>query len=294
MKVLITGISGYLGSRLAAALSDSAEVYGIVREPLKTTYLPKSLRDKLTLLVYDGGGESVLAALEQSRPEIVFHLAAHYTGAHDLATVSALTESNLHFGCCLLEAMSAVGCRRLVYAATSMAYRLGKGYLPLNLYAATKQAFSDLVSFYTDAGMIDAASVMLSDTYGPKDRRPKVLNLIRQAVLENKPIALTRGQQVFDLLYVDDVVNGLCCAAAATENPSASHQFFQLSSQAPLSLKETVEQMLQVNHLTLHADWGGRAEPERQISRQVKVCPPPPGWTQQISLQDGFKRFWKE
>ncbi len=294
MRVLITGITGYLGSRLANALSVANEVYGIVREPLKTTYLPHSLRDKLTLFVYDGSGESVLSALEQSRPDVVFHLAAHYTGAHDLAAVSALTESNLHFGCCLLEAMSIAGCRRLVYATTVMAYYTGEEYHPLNLYAATKQAFSDLVAFYTDTGRMNAASVMLSDTYGPGDHRPKVLNLIRQAILENRPMALTSGRQIFDLLYVDDVISGLCCAAGTMEKPRTSHQFFQLSSQNPFSLKETVELMVKVNQLTFQGRWGERSDPERQITQKVNVYPSPPGWRQRVSLEEGVKRVWNE
>lgn len=294
MRILITGVTGFLGSRLAAALCASEEVCGIVRQPLNTAYLRPPLRDKLTLLPYDGSTESLRKALEQSRPELVFHLAAHYTGAHTPDAVRALTESNLWFGCSLLEAISAAGCRRLVYATTSMTHRTGQEYRPLNLYAATKQAFADLVAFYTDAGLIHAAGVMLSDTYGPGDCRPKVLNLIRQAILENQPMALTSGRQVFDLLHVNDIVSGLHCAAAATENPAAPHQLFQLRSHAPLSLRETVDLMCRVNHLTFRANWGGKPEPERQICRQVAVYPPPPGWAQRIPLEEGLQDFWKK
>ncbi len=294
MKALITGVTGYLGSRLAARLAGNCEVYGLVRQPLKTTYLPQEVLGGLTLLSYDGSGESLLAALEISQPDIAFHLAAYYTGAHDLAAVSALTASNLYLGSCLLEAMNVTGCRKLVYAVTSMAYWQGENYQPLNLYAATKKAFSDIVEFYTDAGYVEAASVMLSDTYGPDDQRPKVLNLIRQAILEKRSMDLTSGRQIFDLLYVDDVVDGLIQAAKALENPPAAHQFFQLNSENPLSLRETVELMLKVNHLKFEANWGGRPEPERQIYKPAKVYPPPPGWAQRVSLEKGLKRFWTE
>ena len=190
--------------------------------------------------------------------------------------------------------MNVTGCRKLVYAVTSMAYWQGENYQPLNLYAATKKAFSDIVEFYTDAGYVEAASVMLSDTYGPDDQRPKVLNLIRQAILEKRSMDLTSGRQIFDLLYVDDVVDGLIQAAKALENPPAAHQFFQLNSENPLSLRETVELMLKVNHLKFEANWGGRPEPERQIYKPAKVYPPPPGWAQRVSLEKGLKRFWTE
>ena len=67
-KVLITGITGYIGSQLAQALTANCTVYGLVRQPLNEAYLTSELREKLILLPYDGHGESVLAALEVSRP----------------------------------------------------------------------------------------------------------------------------------------------------------------------------------------------------------------------------------
>ena len=114
-RVLITGATGYIGSRLAGALTQDCAVYALVRQPLNEAYLTPELRDRLTLLPYDGGGESVAAALAESRPETVYHLAAHYTAAHDMESITKLVDSNLLLGAYLLEAMSMAGCRRLVY-----------------------------------------------------------------------------------------------------------------------------------------------------------------------------------
>ena len=108
-RVLITGATGYIGSRLAGALTQDCAVYALVRQPLNEAYLTPELRDRLTLLPYDGGGESVAAALAESRPEAVYHLAAHYTAAHDMGSITKLVESNLLLGAYLLEAMSMAG-----------------------------------------------------------------------------------------------------------------------------------------------------------------------------------------
>lgn len=291
-KVLITGVTGYIGSHLARALLPDCQVYGLVRQPLNDTYLTPELREQIVFLPYDGGGESVMAALEASRPEIVYHLAACYTTAHDMQAISQLLSSNLALGAGLLEAMSAVRCRRLVYATTVTTHRTGAEYRPLTLYAATKQAFSDLVEFYASAGLLNAAALALPDTYGPGDQRPKVLNLIRQAIQDGTPLSLTSGRQIYDTVYIDDVVRGFVQSAAALERTNAAHSFFQLSGAAPRSLRDTVGLMLRVNGLSFQANWGGRPDPEDLSEIPVRIYPAPPGWKPQVLLEDGLRRFW--
>lgn len=291
-KVLITGITGYIGSRLARALVEHCTVYGLVRQPLNETYLAPELREKLTLLPYDGHGESVFAALKASCPDVVYHLAAHYTAAHDMRTIPRLLESNVTFGTYLLEAMNTVHCCRLVYATTVTTYCAGGKYQPLTLYAAAKQAFSDLVEYYTGTGALSAAAVALSDTYGPGDRRPKVLNLIRQAILQETALDLTSGRQIYDAVYIDDVVQGFFGAAAVLEQPGPAHRFFQLSAARPRSLRETAELMLAVNGLNFQANWGGRPDPDHMPDCPMRVFPPPPGWRPHVTLEEGLRRFW--
>ena len=45
-RVLITGITGYIGSHLARALLPEWEVYGLVREPLNLEYL-EDIQEKI-------------------------------------------------------------------------------------------------------------------------------------------------------------------------------------------------------------------------------------------------------
>ena len=293
-KVLITGVTGYIGSNLARILCPTCKVYGVVRQPLNETYLTPELRKNLTLLPYDGRGESVLAALETCRPDMVYHLAACYTTAHDIQAIHRLIDSNLTFGTHLLEAMHAVGCRRLVYATTVTTHYTGFEYRPLTLYAATKQAFSDLAAYYTGSSRMSAAAVALSDTYGPCDQRPKVLNLIRQSILTGAPLNLTSGRQIYDAVYIDDVVRGFVQAAVSLERTDVAHQFFQLSALEPKSLRNTVELMLQVNHLKFQANWGERPDPDYVPKAPPHIFPAPPGWRPLVTLEEGLRRFWED
>lgn len=292
--VLITGITGYIGSRLARTLLPDCQIYGLARQPLNDAYLTQELREKIVFLPYDGSGESVMEAMETSRPDAVYHLAACYTTAHDMPAVIQLLNSNLALGTYLLEAMCAARCRRLVYTTTVTTHCTGAEYRPLTLYAATKQAFSSLVEYYTSAGLLNAAALALPDTYGPGDRRPKVLNLIRQTVLSSAPLDLTSGRQIFDTVYIDDVVRGLVTTAAALEHTNTAHSFFQLFGAAPRSLRDTVDLMLRVNGLTYQVNWGGRPDPEYLTETPIRIYPAPPDWKPQVLLEDGLRRFWND
>lgn len=293
-RVLITGVTGYIGSQLAQRLSAECAVYGLVRQPLNETYLTPELQRNITLLPYDNSGESVIAALEASRPDVVYHLAACYTTAHDIQTIPKLISSNLTFGAYLLEAMYVVSCQRLVYATTVTTHYTGFEYQPLTLYAATKQTFSDFAAYYTGLGKTSAAAVALSDTYGPCDQRPKVLNLIRQSILTGTPLDLTSGRQIYDAVYIDDVVQGFIQAAVSLESTDIAHHFFQLSALEPKSLRNTVELMLRVNHLNFQANWGGRPDPDYIPEAPLRIFPAPPGWKPLVILEEGLRRFWED
>lgn len=290
-RILITGITGYIGSNLARRLLPECEVYGLVREPLNLTYL-EDIQGQIHFVYYDGTYESMSEVVNVSQPELVYHLATYYTGAHGGEHIPKLIRSNITLGTYLLEAMADWGCSALVNASTVMAHYQGEEYRPLNLYAATKQAFSDLLAYYTDTGLVRAVTLVLSDTYGPNDQRPKILNLIQKAVQSGERLALSDGGQDYDLVHIDDVTRAFQMAGKQLlQNPGWKDETFQINAGELLTLRETVEYMLRINHAELNAGWGERSSPEREIRRAVRLYPSLPGWQPEISLESGMKHF---
>lgn len=287
-KILLTGITGYLGSSLAKKLLSEHEVYGLVREPVNLTYL-QEIQNGVTLLPFDGTAKSVSQAMEQVQPELVYHMATHYTGSHAMQQVEQMLCANVTFGAYLLEAMAEQGVRKLIYTTTVMEHYQGETYNPLNLYAATKRAFFDLMCYYAQAGFLEFGTVVLSDTYGPKDKRGKILNLIRQAAEKGESIDLSDGQQDYALVYVDDVTRALYLAGQQLCAGQWKNQTYQVIPKEILSLRETVECMKQVCNMKVQTNWGVRSTPERDMRKAVVLYPPVPGWEAEISLKKGLK-----
>lgn len=289
-RVLITGITGYIGAHLARNLLPDCEVCGLVREPRNLEYLG-DIQSSIRFVRYDGTYACMEAAIEASQPDLVYHLAAYYTGGRSPEQLTNLLNANIVLGAHLLEAMAEHKIPALVWASTVMAHYLGEPYCPLNLYAATKQAFSDLLAYYTDAGLLRAVTLVLSDTYGPGDHRPKILNLIRNAAETGEKIDLSTGTQDYDVVYIDDVISAFRIAGEQLLQGEYQDAAFQIVPDCPLTLRETVEKMLQVNRLTLNAGWGERPASQREITKKIRLYPSLPNWKACVSLEEGLRKM---
>ena len=292
-RALITGITGYIGSNLARRLLPGWEVCGLVRQPLNLEYIA-DIAPRIEMFRYDGTYDSMDAAIAACRPDLVYHLAAYYTGAHGGQETPKLIDSNITFGAYLLEAMLACGVPSLAYATTYMTHYQGADYCPVNLYAATKQAFSDLLAYYTDSGLLRAATLVISDTYGPGDHRPKVLNVVKRAVKTGEKVTFSSGNIPYDVIHIDDAVSAFRLAGERLLRGGFRNDIFQVVPDSPLSLRETVELMLRVNHLTLNAGWGERPAAEREMSELIRLYPTPPGWVPQMSLEEGLRSLCRD
>jgi GDP-4-dehydro-6-deoxy-D-mannose reductase len=121
VRLLITGITGFVGSHLAElALSRGAEVVGALRWRSNTTHI-EHLRDRLTLI--NGDLRDVLSVrglIDQSRPDAIVHLAAQsFVGASwdapsETLITNAVSQTNI------LEAVRQMqhSCRVLVIGSS--------------------------------------------------------------------------------------------------------------------------------------------------------------------------------
>lgn len=77
MNVLITGINGFSGSHLAEYLLDKHNIYGTIRGRCRQTNFIDHIKDKIHLLECDlKDNNSVYATIQDSQPDIIYHLAA--------------------------------------------------------------------------------------------------------------------------------------------------------------------------------------------------------------------------
>lgn len=287
---LVTGATGFVGSHLTRRLlRDGWSVHAVVREG--KTFPAMSGFAEVRQHAYDGTLDSVLGAMEQARPRVVFHLASLFIAQHQPGDLDRLLASNVLFGAQLLEAMAAAGATRLVNTGSSWQHFRGPEYQPVNLYAATKQALEDIIRYYVDAHGLRCITLKLFDTYGPEDRRPKLLNLLLEAARTGEPLGLSPGEQIVDMTYVDDVVEAFLVASRmVVEGRGPACQAFAVSGGERVSLRDLVKIWEEVLGAPIPVTWGARPYREREVMVPASCAEGLPGWRPRFSLRQGLSR----
>jgi len=290
MNILLTGVTGFIGKNLSRTLSDAGHsVSGIIR----STSAVNDILTSCNLFTYDGTYSSVVNAFERSKPDIVIHLATKYLSTHTSDDVESLVESNILFGTFILEAMRNSGCSMIINTGTRWQHFNDKPYSAVNFYSATKQAFSDILEFYTSTYGYKALTLELSDTYGPGDTRGKIVDLLGSALRDNKCIDLSPGGQLLDLVYIDDVSTAFLKAIDIAVNiPFGLYQTYTVSSLEQLSLKEIgciAEQVFVKKNLL---NWGGKQYRDNEVMKPCVFFPNLPDWRPAVNLRHRLFQYY--
>jgi len=180
MRILITGITGFVGGHLAEALEGSHAIAGISRTP--GVFHTADLLDA-------AGLDRVLA---QVRPEWIFHLAGFANTGASFKVPAAAWRDNLTATLSLYDAVNRSGLRpRILFASTGLIYgdpdEPGRAcderttLKPASPYATSKAA-ADLASFQlTRNPGLDIVRVRLFNQIGPRQSPDyAVANFARQ------------------------------------------------------------------------------------------------------------------
>ncbi|WBS02780.1 NAD(P)-dependent oxidoreductase [Pseudoduganella sp. SL102] len=286
-SILLTGATGFIGSHVARRLvADGWQVHAVVRDP--AAVLPEGVAG----LVHDGTTAGMTDLMHKASPRVVVHLASLFLAQHCPADIVPLLQSNVVFGAQLAEAMQVTGVRHLVNAGTSWQYFHSEKYRPVCLYAATKEAFEALLRFYVDSAGLQVITLKLFDTYGPGDPRPKLMHLLKNAAREKTALSMSPGEQLIDLVYIDDVVDAFLVAITRLlAGVVGGMEEYGVSSGAPLTLRALAERFSKISNLPLAIDWGGRPYRPREVMTPWQDYRLLPGWKPKVDIDQGIAAF---
>ena len=220
-RVLITGASGFIDSRLAERLGDGGT-------PVRGVDLATDLKREIV------AGDVSLPGPWQAAAEgcdVVLHTAAVVSNA---ATREVSWRINVLGTRNALDAAIAAGAKRFVHFSSVRVFGdlgfpdgVDERY-PVradgNAYVDTKVAAEQVVLQAHAAGEIECVVIRPGDVYGPGSRPWTILPL--ELIRANRFVLPARGRGVFSPVYVDNLLDGVTAAATA---PEAAGQVLTIS-----------------------------------------------------------------
>jgi UDP-glucuronate 4-epimerase len=231
MRVLLTGVAGFIGFHVARALlARGNEVIGI--DNLNDYYdvaLKKARLDQLlphkNFSFHKINIADKDAMLEFTKVGIthIVHLAAQAGVRYSLQNPYAYVESNLMGQVVLLEvARHLPQLQHFVYASSSSVYG-GNTKIPfavedavehpVSLYAATKRADELMGYTYAHLFRIPMTGLRFFTVYGPWGRPDMAAYIFARQISASEPInVFNHGKMCRDFTYINDIVSGVLAA----------------------------------------------------------------------------------
>ena len=287
MNILVTGATGFIGTNLTKELRKDHSLFILGQfkgDPEKLDLPGYIMTDDIPRLA---------SYIKEHQIEGVIHLASLYLTVHKPEQVKDLVLSNVYFGTAVMEAASLAGCVKWFLNTGSIWQNYntnGKEYNPVNLYAATKQAFIDMAKYYTDVFGIRFCTLKLCDTYGPNDTRRKIFKLFKDYSESGEVLKMSPGEQLIDILFITDIIEGFKHLALMLASDEKLDDEYVLSSGRQIPLKDLAEIYQKVSGNNLNIEWGGLPYRKREVMKPWKGSILR-GWSAKVTLEEGIVKF---
>ncbi len=228
MKVLVTGVAGFIGSTLShRLLARGDEVVGIDNlndyydVNLKLARLDRlKSHENFKFIKADIADKAHIESLfANGKFQRVMHLAAQAGVRYSITNPQAYIDANIVGFLNILEGCRHNGVEHLAYASSSSVYGANTNMPfsihhnvdhPVSLYAASKKANELMAHTYSHLYQLPTTGLRFFTVYGPWGRPDMSLFLFTRSILEGKPIdVFNYGNHRRDFTYVDDIVEGV-------------------------------------------------------------------------------------
>jgi len=223
LKLLITGGLGFIGSHLVDSLSRKNHQIMILTKTLSKKSNLTNSNKKINIKKIDiTNFQKVGKIMEDFRPDIIIHLAGNTSHSKSFENPLQDVDSNTKTTLFMLEKIRELklSCKFILGSTFIVIGKPNK--LPVNedtpcnpttIYGVNRLASEHFCKIYYELYGINTNIFRITNSYGPKEQvipnKNAVNFLIHQAFKKEKVSVFNKGEFFRDLIYVDDVINGI-------------------------------------------------------------------------------------
>jgi CDP-paratose synthetase len=273
--ILITGINGYLGSRMAIALAKKYTIVGL-EYSLDNLFRLQGHNFKV-YSVENGVPDEVFT---EHKIDAIIHAATFYGRLNEPAATMA--NANLFVPFDMLDKCIKAGCRLFINTDTVLDRFV-------STYALTKRQFQEWL--YHRRNEIKVINMQLEHFYGPGCSNTNFITAMIEKLKRNEEkIDLTAGEQLRDFIYVDDVISAFTTVLEKNEQIDALYTLFQVTSNQLVTIKNLLITLKNITKSTSVLNFGAVPYRENELmksetdnSNLIEL-----GWAPKYLLQEGL------
>ena len=303
VRTLVTGAAGFIGSTLAdRLLADGHVVIGVddLSSGNSVNIVGAERHDAYEFAKADIVDADLIDLIEETRPEVIFHLAAQISVSRSVEDAQFDSSVNVVGTVRLAEAARRGGVRKIVHTSSGgSVYGTPPVYptnedVPVNPaspYAASKVCGEVYLNMFRNLYDLDCSHIAPANVYGPRQDphgEAGVVAIFSKSLLSGRPTKIFGdGSDTRDYVFVDDVVDAFVRAGGE----AGSGQRFNVGTGIETSTRQL--------HTAIAAAAGASDDPELapprlgdlrrsclDNSRARDVL----GWAPQTGLTDGIAR----
>jgi UDP-glucose 4-epimerase len=300
-KILITGIAGLLGSRLADWIIQHHPEYKIIGIDDLSGGYKDNIHPDVEFYLMDLKDEKLKNIFEQHTPKYVFHFAAYAAEGLSPFIRTFNYQNNLVATANVVNECIRHNVKRLVFTSTMAVYGHGEGGIfhedmkrnPIDPYGVAKSACERDIEIANEQHGLDYCIIRPHNVFGAKqniwDKYRNVLGIWMYYHMENQPITIFGdGTQKRAFSYIDDSLEPLYNAAVASD---ASKQIINLGGIHEYSINEAADILLDVFGSGTKIYLEGRHEVHTAVptyQKSIDIL----GFQHKTNLKDGLEKMW--
>ena len=237
MRVLVTGVAGFIGFSVARSLMNRGDTvlgidivndyYDPTLKEARLSRLREQFGQQFSFIRADFADMNALSDALKGEPfDRIVHLGAQAGVRYSIENPHAYLSANLAGHLNMLEVARHSECEHMVYASSSSVYG-GNTKLPfsvddrvdhpVSLYAATKRADELMSECYAHLYRLPQTGLRFFTVYGPWGRPDMMMWIFTRKILAGQPIPVfNNGDMWRDFTFIDDIVSGVI---ACLDNP---------------------------------------------------------------------------
>ena len=270
-KILLTGSTGFVGSAILNELSKNYIVYCLNRKKLKQSNKYKN--------IYFKSYDDLKSKLRKIQADTVIHCATHYVKYHDVKDINKLSNSNILFGNIILENLSSMKVKNFINFSTVWENYNGIKDNYFNLYSVYKKCFSNLLKYYEKKSLnTNFYNLFISDTFGENDKRPKIINVLKNNYKKSLNTNIISSKLYLNLLNIKDIVNSI--SVIIKNKPG----HYNLVNNKNYSMSQIINAINNKNNKKIKIKWLSEKQIKERIFKNKKLI----GWTPKNSTLDNI------